>query len=917
MAEVRNQRNHEDPKPADKGDKLSSEARDALQSLHPSSKHKSYLEAGINLVTSHLISDDKLRSEVNHYGCEFAKTATLFAAGKTGLIGTFFVYGLSQASPDAAKLTQAEDFLLGAAKGESIKGLFGLAGSTCQLTATRGILMGITSRGAEALFQRETFTNPGRSLGKLCDEVMNKEAWLTDALVFSAGETLGHAGQRLMPGSRLFSGMVMGGSFGMVNGASAECGRQRAAGEKLDLTKILERGALQGVLDAVAAGAGLKATEIGHQVKANEITSRIKTRLDNLHRLANIDRATADAPGSQPDPADVPSHSLVREFVITSGLEQLEQFRANKNDGALLRVRELQNAASGDELGPMKNLFVQRLRIGESNLLPAAADADLVASCFPENLPEGKRQKHVFPEGHGRVWIQTGEGGKLKVTGSWHPVSEYVHEGYSEPYRLDGGNTTISAMAPLVVGDPHNFESAESKAAWAELDHDLAEAKLLGLDAISTDVWWSLVEPRKGEFDWSYYEKLAEHIKKSGLKWTPILSFHQCGGNIGDTVNVPVPDWVWAELAAKARTGNPDALKYVSEQGHSSPEYISVWATELALDHYAEVMRQFQEHFAHFAPYIAEINVSLGPAGELRYPSYNSHDVGTGYPTRGALQCYSELAKDSFREAMLKKYNRDINAVAAAWGIPGLTVDKIHPPDDAAGFFARDDHLNTQYGRDLIDWYNQSLIDHGDRMMSLALKVFAANDAPFAGIDLGAKVPGVHWRVGERHGDKIVLGDRLAEVTAGLIRTSSGDWYKDEDGRGYRGLVSMFHKLQPAHPGTGTAVVPSFTALEMPDGQDGPSARSLPHTVAIWFGQEALRQELTARAENALEGNLKNPYDWDNMRSLLLLPGQTGYYQGLTVLRLHTAVNDPVARAKISEIIHAIKSSFTDNKKAS
>jgi hypothetical protein len=33
-----------------------------------------------------------------------------------------------------------------------------------------------------------------------------------------------------------------------------------------------------------------------------------------------------------------------------------------------------------------------------------------------------------------------------------------------------------------------------------------------------------------------------------------------------------------------------------------------------------------------------EINVPAGPSGELRYPSYNAHDQGSGYPTRGALQ---------------------------------------------------------------------------------------------------------------------------------------------------------------------------------------------------------------------------------------------------------------------------------------
>lgn len=50
---------------------------------------------------------------------------------------------------------------------------------------------------------------------------------------------------------------------------------------------------------------------------------------------------------------------------------------------------------------------------------------------------------------------------------------------------------------------------------------------------------------------------------------------------------------------------------------------------------------------------IAEINVSLGPAGELRYPSYNLHDWGN-YPNRGTLQCYSPLAEQDWRRYLVE-----------------------------------------------------------------------------------------------------------------------------------------------------------------------------------------------------------------------------------------------------------------------
>jgi hypothetical protein len=312
-------------------------------------------------------------------------------------------------------------------------------------------------------------------------------------------------------------------------------------------------------------------------------------------------------------------------------------------------------------------------------------------------------------------------------------------------------------------------------------------------------------------------------------------------------------------------------------------------------------MKEFQSHFASRAKDIGEVNISLGPAGELRYPSYNSHDQNTGYPTRGALQAYSPLAIESFRKYVEAKYGGQ-EGVGKAWNIENLDESHIQPPSDPSGFFARGDHFNTSYGRDFFDWYNQSLVDHGQRMLSTAVSVFGQRDSAFYGIDLGAKVPGVHWRIGDRQGDNVILGDRLAELTAGLIRTSRGDWDRDVDGRGYRPIFSMFRAMQPLTPGLGSRIVPGFTCLEMADGDGGPSVRALPHTLATWAGQEAERQGLWLKGENALNGNLYNGSSWDAMRSFLTLPNQHGYYHGLTFLRMTDVVNNDTARDRVSSI---------------
>lgn len=100
----------------------------------------------------------------------------------------------------------------------------------------------------------------------------------------------------------------------------------------------------------------------------------------------------------------------------------------------------------------------------------------------------------------------------------------------------------------------------------------------------------------------------------------------------GDSCDVPIPNWIWTHYQ------NTDAteLMYKSEQGNYSKEYVSLWADEHVLPQYEEFMQEFATQYRDIAHRFEEINISMGPAGELRYPSYNQHDSGTNFPARGA-----------------------------------------------------------------------------------------------------------------------------------------------------------------------------------------------------------------------------------------------------------------------------------------
>ena len=55
-------------------------------------------------------------------------------------------------------------------------------------------------------------------------------------------------------------------------------------------------------------------------------------------------------------------------------------------------------------------------------------------------------------------------------------------------------------------------------------------------EGVMMDVWWGLVEREKpGEYNWGGYVELMEMAKKHGLKVQAVMSFHQCGGNVGDS----------------------------------------------------------------------------------------------------------------------------------------------------------------------------------------------------------------------------------------------------------------------------------------------------------------------------------------------------------------------------------------------
>ena len=105
----------------------------------------------------------------------------------------------------------------------------------------------------------------------------------------------------------------------------------------------------------------------------------------------------------------------------------------------------------------------------------------------------------------------------------------------------------------------------------AGLEKQLRKLHAAGVDGVMVDVWWGIVEsqgPR--QYDWSAYKTLFQLVQKCELKLQVIMSFHQCGGNVGDSVFISLPKWV-----LEVGEANPDIF-YTNCKGIRNKECLSL-----------------------------------------------------------------------------------------------------------------------------------------------------------------------------------------------------------------------------------------------------------------------------------------------------------------------------------------------------
>lgn len=392
---------------------------------------------------------------------------------------------------------------------------------------------------------------------------------------------------------------------------------------------------------------------------------------------------------------------------------------------------------------------------------------------------------------------------------------------HTEKDKMLANYVPLYVMLPLGVVSPDNVLENKEK-----LEEQLKQLRAADVDGVMVDVWWGIIESKAPKhYDWAAYRSLFQIIQKCGLKLQAIMSFHQCGGNVGDSVTIPIPPWVLS-----VGESNPDIF-YTTRSGERDKEYISLGVDNMPLfdgrspvQMYRDYMKSFREEMADFLEtgLITDIEVGLGPAGELRYPSYQE-GKGWKFPGIGEFQCYDKYLKADFKEAAIKAGHPE-------YELPSDAGTYNDTPEDT-GFFRPSGTYLTEKGKFFLTWYSNKLLFHGDQILDEANKIFLG-----CKIKLASKVSGIHWWYkAENH---------AAELTTG--------YYNLNDRDGYRPIARMLSRH---------AAILNFTCIEMRDSEQSAEAKCAPEELVQQVLSGGWRENILVAGENALARYDQTAYD--------------------------------------------------------
>ncbi|KAK4371917.1 hypothetical protein RND71_007301 [Anisodus tanguticus] len=338
------------------------------------------------------------------------------------------------------------------------------------------------------------------------------------------------------------------------------------------------------------------------------------------------------------------------------------------------------------------------------------------------------------------------------LVGSVDSIDKQVVDMHTKLQERDFAGTPY---IPVYVMLPLGVTNMKSELVDADgLVKQLRVLKSVNVDGVMVDCWWGIVEANAPQqYNWNGYKRLFQVVREHKLKIKVVMSFHECGGNIGDDVCIPLPHWV-SEIGHCCRGVTEEKIKITAFE-------ILVFSLEkiclsCCTRHIRFAFKSFRVEFDEFFEdgIISMVEVGLGPCGELRYPS-NPVKHGWRYPGVGEFQCYDQYLLKSLRKAAEARGH-------SSWARGPDNAGSYNSRPQETGYFCDGGDYDGYYGRFFLNWYSQVLIDHADRVLSLA-------KLAFDGTCIAAKLSGIHWWY--------KTASHAAELTAGFYNPSNRDGY--------------------------------------------------------------------------------------------------------------------------------------------
>ncbi|KAG6589184.1 Beta-amylase, partial [Cucurbita argyrosperma subsp. sororia] len=333
--------------------------------------------------------------------------------------------------------------------------------------------------------------------------------------------------------------------------------------------------------------------------------------------------------------------------------------------------------------------------------------------------------------------------------------------------RLIKNYVPVYVMLPLgVITTDNELEDRD------EITKQLEQLREAGVDGVMIDVWWGIVESKgANQYDWTAYRSLFKIIQGCGTR----------------------------------------NQEYLTLGVDNQPLFHGRTAVEI----YRDYMKSFRENMLDYLEdgLIIDIEVGLGPAGELRYPSYVENQ-GWVFPGIGEFQCYDKYLKMEFKEAAA-------TAGHPEWELPE-NAGTYNDIPESTEFFRSNGTYQSDKGKFFLTWYSNKLLSHGDQILEEANRVFVG-----CKVKLAAKVAGIHWWYHtENH---------AAELTSGYYNLKTRD--------GYRPIARMLSRHH---------AILNFTCLEMRNYEHISRARSGPEELVQQVLSGGWREGIVVAGENAL-----------------------------------------------------------------